>query len=72
MVLDLTMVLAKHLELQPLDTGQEKQGLAESLKAKAYGLATNCFCWTQAGDLVTGQMSGHVVVYNIQVSREFK
>ena len=65
---DLAAVLHQHLATRPaerLSPASDQAAVVSNLESRWYSLATSCWAWAGEADLYTGQMSGHLVHYEV-------
>ena len=61
---DLAASLHQHLATKP---ASDQAAVVSNLESRWYSLATSCWTWAGEADLYTGQMSGHLVHYEVEL-----
>ena len=80
---DVSHILLEYLKSKPVEDIHEKndnlsesEAVVKNLKTRCYSLAIQCWCWKNAKEFFTGQLSGHVVHWefgsNLSVKNFFK
>ena len=67
---DLAASLHQHLATKPaerLSPASDQAAVVSNLESRWYSLATSCWTWAGEADLYTGQMSGHLVHYEVEL-----